>query len=101
MNFLVPHRPKSVVVAPVAFNAEDERRANILRNHKPSYWTAAGLATATLHKLTRLHNGHVGALFDLRIVNPHTGKRESTRYLYGVDAIGAPKELKKLSTLVS
>lgn len=81
--------------------SDDEVRAAKLTAYRPGYYTVAGLVTAQFHKLTRLHNGKIGALYDIKYINPLTGKRESTRYLYGIDANGRPKEMKKLSTLVS
>lgn len=103
MNYVVPFHPGSGAVRPFPYDAaDDQKRTAILWNFRPSYYTAAGLAVAVLHKMTRLHNGKVGALYDVKIVNPTTGKQESTRYVYGVNehANWTPKELKKLSTLV-
>jgi hypothetical protein len=78
----------------------DIERERILRFASVSYLTAAGLVNAVFHRTTRLHNGKIGAFFDVRYRNPQSGRVESTRYLYGVDRDGRPKELKKLSTLV-
>lgn len=97
MNNLVPFKT-TPNITPSYFS--DEVCARILGLHRPAYYTVAGLVTAELHKLTRLNNGQVGALYDLKVRNPLTGRTESTRYLYGVDKNGAPKELKRLSTLV-
>lgn len=94
MNILVPFTP------PVSPTWPDSKCLQVWENYQPSYYTVVGLVTARLHKPQRLHNGSLGALYDLRVVNPQTGRTESTRYLYGLDRLGNPKELKKLSTLV-
>ena len=78
----------------------DDECSRILSGYRPSYYTATGLVTAVFHKLARLHNGQLGAYYDLRVRDPHTGQTTSTRYLWGIDRSGMPCELKKLSTII-
>lgn len=97
MNYFVGllQRPR----APLPVRSDDEC-SRILNSYRPSYYTAGGVVTAVFHKLTRLHNGQIGAYYDVRVRDPHTGQTTSTRYLWGVDRSGMPRELKKLSTII-